>query len=161
MNEKIEIIVRSAIIAAIYVVLTAANPLSYNQLQFRISEVLVLLCFFRKDYIYGLTLGCIIANAFGPLGPLDIIFGSIATLISCFCISSGKNLIVAAIYPVFFNGLIVGLELWQITKTPFLLCMLSVMAGEAVVMIFAVVIFYCLSKKQEFLKLIKATQNKK
>ena len=56
-------IVRLAIIAGLYVALTWATlPLSYGLIQFRVSEILLLLCFYRKDYIYSLVLGCFIAN---------------------------------------------------------------------------------------------------
>ena len=48
----------SALIAALYVVLTLglAN-LAYGEIQFRVSEVLVLLAFFDPRYIVGVTLG--------------------------------------------------------------------------------------------------------
>ena len=40
------------LIAAIYVVATMlCSSLAYGQVQFRISEVLMLLCYFNKDYI--------------------------------------------------------------------------------------------------------------
>ena len=40
------------LIAAIYVVATMlCSSLAYGQVQFRVSEVLMLLCYFNKDYI--------------------------------------------------------------------------------------------------------------
>ena len=42
---------RLALIAALYAAMTLAVPgLSFGAIQFRFSEILVLLCFYRKDY---------------------------------------------------------------------------------------------------------------
>ncbi|HOF43397.1 MAG TPA: QueT transporter family protein, partial [Bacilli bacterium] len=49
-----KVIVRNALIASLYVVLTVINPFSFESIQFRISEILILLVFFRKDYFLGL-----------------------------------------------------------------------------------------------------------
>ena len=72
MNNKINTLVRLSIVAALYVLLTIINPFSYNAIQFRISEFLVLLCFFRKDYSIALILGCFIANLFSSIMLYDI-----------------------------------------------------------------------------------------
>ena len=72
----------AAAIGAIYVVLTVLfAPLSYGEVQIRFSEALTILPFFTPAAIPGLFVGCIIANLFGGAIPVDIIFGSIATLI--------------------------------------------------------------------------------
>ena len=58
MNKKILFIVSQAIIASLYVVLTViVGPLSYMAIQLRFSEILILLCFYKKDYIAGLSIG--------------------------------------------------------------------------------------------------------
>ena len=62
MKTNIKNIVRISIIASMYIVFTIINPFSYNAIQFRISEILMMLCFFRKDYSIGLILGCFISN---------------------------------------------------------------------------------------------------
>ena len=60
-NDLTKRLTRTAIIAAIYAVITIAiAPLSYMGVQFRIGELLVLLALFDPIYIYGLTLGCLI-----------------------------------------------------------------------------------------------------
>ena len=96
MKSGIGIIVRNGIMAALYVVLTLISyPISYGLYQLRISEALVLLCFFRKDYTIGITLGCLIANAFSPeLGPIDMLIGTSATLISCLLVCFCKHLLI-------------------------------------------------------------------
>ena len=71
---------RLALVAAMYAVLTVViAPLAFGEIQFRFSEVLVLLCFYRKDYALALIVGCFIANLFSPMGLMDIIFGTLAT----------------------------------------------------------------------------------
>ena len=116
-NDLTKRLTRTAIIAAIYAVVTVAiAPLSYMGVQFRISEILVLLAVFDPLYIGGLTLGCLIANLLGPNGPLDVILGTLATFISVYAIYlTGKivknyraKLLIASIWPTLFNGLIIG-----------------------------------------------------
>ena len=73
---------QAALIAAVYVVLTLVfAPFSYGEIQVRISEALTILPFFTPAAIPGLFVGCILANLLGGAIPLDIAFGSIATLI--------------------------------------------------------------------------------
>jgi uncharacterized membrane protein len=72
----------AGIIAALYFALTMASiPLSYMTPQVRISEALCVLPYFTPAAIPGLFIGCVLANLAGsPLGPYDILFGSLATL---------------------------------------------------------------------------------
>ncbi len=109
MKNKIDTktIVNQSLIAALYVALTwIAMPFSYGQLQFRIAEVLTLLAFYNKKYIWGLTLGCVIANILSPFGIFDIIFGSLASLIALFLMSRIKNIWIASMMPAFTSPII-------------------------------------------------------
>ena len=82
-------IVSNALIAALYVVLTLITyPISFLGIQFRFAEILVLLCFFRKDYSIGLIIGCAIANLASSIGLVDVGFGTAATVVACVCIIS-------------------------------------------------------------------------
>jgi uncharacterized membrane protein len=75
-------ITQSAVIAAIYVILTVVfAPISFNVMQIRISEMLTILPLFTPAAIPGLFIGCILGNLLGGAIVVDIIFGSIATLI--------------------------------------------------------------------------------
>jgi uncharacterized membrane protein len=157
---NVKTITKLAFVASIYVVTTVWNPFSYDAIQFRISEILILLCFYRKEYVYALTLGCFIANIFSPLGVYDMIFGTLATVLSCFFIVRCKNLFVASLIPVIFNAIIVGLELHYLIKLDLVASMVSVALGEfAVVSIFGVLVFQRLSRNVNFMKLIEANQN--
>ena len=82
-NITVRKMIYSAIAAALYVALTLAiAPLSYQAVQFRLSEVMVFLAFIDPWYIPGLTLGCFLANLFGPYGLVDAVGGGLATLFS-------------------------------------------------------------------------------
>ena len=135
-------LVRTAIVAAIYALLTVAlAPISYGNFQFRVSEILVLLAFFDPLYIGGLTLGCFIANILGPNGMLDVVFGTLATFISVSMISltakyiknNKISLIVASLWPTIFNGLIVGWILNVTIGLPYWIAAGEVAIGEFVV----------------------------
>lgn len=74
--------VQAAVIAAIYTVLTMVfAPISFGAVQFRISEALCILPFFTPAAIPGVALGCLISNLLCGAAALDVIFGSLATLI--------------------------------------------------------------------------------
>lgn len=117
-------IVQAAIIAAMYATLTILQnvllPGSASMaVQFRVSEVLTILALFTPAAIPGLTIGCIIANisSLAVLGPYDMIFGSIASLLAALTMYALRNVrffklpILAALMPALFNGLIVGFEI--------------------------------------------------
>ncbi|MCI5668107.1 MAG: QueT transporter family protein [Oscillospiraceae bacterium] len=129
-------LVRLALVAAIYAVITAAIPgLSFGSIQFRFAEVLVLLCFYRKDYCIALILGCFIANCFSPMALMDMIFGTLATAIAVIPMFYIRNIWVASLLPVVSNGIIVAIELFVCfgNEPPIWFNMLTVGAGELVV----------------------------
>ena len=84
-NQKhVYFICLSAVIAALYVALTllcAAFGLSSGVIQLRVSEALCVLSYFTPAAIPGMTVGCFIANIITTANPLDIIFGTLATLV--------------------------------------------------------------------------------
>lgn len=74
-------VVSMALIAGIYVVVTMITaPLSFGILNFRIAEALNFLGLYRQRHIYALTLGVFISNYFA-FGPLDMVVGSLSTLV--------------------------------------------------------------------------------
>ncbi len=83
-NKNVLFLTQSAMIAALYVVLTfIANAfgLANHVIQVRFSEALTILPFFTPAAIPGLFVGCILSNILTGCLPLDVIFGSIATLL--------------------------------------------------------------------------------
>ena len=84
MNQKARYLAHAAIIAALYVVLTylaSMLGLASSAIQVRFSEALTILPFFTSAAIPGLFVGCLLANLLTGSMPLDILFGSIATLL--------------------------------------------------------------------------------
>ena len=125
-------IANGALIAALYAVLTVVlAPISYGPIQFRVSEALTLLPFYLPEAMPGLFFGCVIANFFGGFGLIDMIVGSIATLLAALFTMKSKNIFVAAFWPVIFNAIIIGAELNYLIQSPLLLTCLYVGLGEA------------------------------
>ena len=83
-HAKVRFLCHAAIIAALYVVLTLISAmlgLASNPIQVRISEALCVLPFFSTAAVPGVTIGCLIANIITSGNILDIVFGTLATLI--------------------------------------------------------------------------------
>lgn len=137
-QEKIRFLVQTALVAALYAGLTVGlAPISYMAVQFRLSEVLTLLAFVNPAFAPGLVLGTFIANLFSPLGLVDVVFGTLATLLSVGFMTRSKTLWQASLWPTLFNGIIVGLELHFVFGLPLLLTMAQVAVGEFVVVTLA------------------------
>lgn len=126
----------SSIIAAIYVVLTLINPFSFGPIQCRVSEAMTILPILFPQSIAGLFVGCLIANIFGSASLLDIIFGSIATLVAAILTYQlRKNKWLAILPPIIINGVVVGLVLHFTVNIPLLETILFVALGEAVAVV--------------------------
>lgn len=115
---------QTAMIAALYAALTYAQGMLFPgsttaAIQFRASEALNVLALFTPTAIPGLTLGCVLSNlqSIRQGLPLDMIFGSLATLGAAACIyrlreAKIKNYpLFAMLMPALWNGVIIG---WQI-----------------------------------------------
>jgi len=102
-------------IAAVYAALTIAlSFIGYGPIQFRVAEALCILPFFFPFSVWGLFVGCILANLISPY-PLDIFIGSAATLLAALCTSQigklGRGLLIKAFAcfpPVIINALFIG-----------------------------------------------------
>lgn len=132
----------SAVIAAVYAVLTLVlYPLSFSGAQVRISEALTLLPLLMPESVIGLTVGCLIANLFGN-GPLDVILGTLATLISALLTavvgrkikSTPLKLSLGCIPPVIINAVIVPFTFLAMTelKEAYVLSAASVGLGQLI-----------------------------
>lgn len=81
-NKKLVFICQAAVIAALYVVLTYVfSAFASGVIQVRVSEALTILPAFTPAAIPGLVIGCLLSNTLTGCVLLDIIFGSVATLI--------------------------------------------------------------------------------
>lgn len=137
-KNKVLFITQAAIIAALYVVLTlviSAFNLASGAIQVRISEALTILPFFTPAAIPGLTIGCFISNLVTGCMPLDVVFGSLATLLGAIGTwLLRKNKWLAPLPPIIANTIIVPFVLVYVYglegAIPFF--MLTVGAGEVI-----------------------------
>jgi uncharacterized membrane protein len=153
-------VAQSAVIAAVYGALTflvAQLPfqLGFGIVQFRLSEALTVLACMTPAAIPGLTIGSALANLssvaqFGPIGLLDVGFGSLGTLLgAAWSWRFRERTALALAGPVVCNALIVpaylpimprsvtpaifGLPLTSAWPVLYGVGVLTVGAGEAVV----------------------------
>jgi uncharacterized membrane protein len=154
-NKYLDLI-EISVIAALYVVLTiVVQPISFREIQFRLSEILMLLVFYNRKYSVSLILGCLIANLWSPYLLWDMIFGTLATALSCLFMVKSKSLIVASIWPTIFNALIVGAEIAILSDISYLFCILTVGFGELVVVtVFGTIVFKTLKQNPDIKELI-------
>lgn len=136
-SKGIQQLTMGAVIAALYVVLCVAfEPLSYGSVQVRIAEALTVLPMFTPAAIPGLTIGCAIANVIGGGIMLDVVFGSLATLIGGIgtYLLRKKSVWIAQLSPVAANTLIVPfvLRYGYGIILPIPLLMLAIAVGEVV-----------------------------
>lgn len=103
-------LVLCSLIAAVYAAVTVSlAPFSYGQLQFRVSEAFTILPFISPYTMWGLFIGCFIANLFSPaVNIFDVLFGSLATLLAGFWTSKIKSRWLAPLPPVIVNGIVIG-----------------------------------------------------
>ena len=102
---------RAGVIAALYVVLTylaGLMNLAYGPVQFRFSEALTVLPFLFPEAVPGLFVGCIVSNLISPYGTLDLVIGSLATLIAAIWTAKCGKRRFAPMPPVISNALLVG-----------------------------------------------------
>ncbi|MBR6293616.1 MAG: QueT transporter family protein [Lachnospiraceae bacterium] len=153
-NKSLRYLTTAAMIAALYAVLCILlAPISYAAIQVRIAEALTILPAFTPAAIPGLTVGCLLANILGGCPIMDIIFGTLATLIGAvgtYLLRSRKTLIWMP--PVVSNTIIVSIfsiyipfmgesddSLWYI--------MLTVCIGELIsVCILGYLLYFALKK---------------
>ncbi len=121
---KTKTFTKVAMIAAIYTVLTLVlAPISYGNMQVRISEALTMLPLIYAPSIYGVTLGCFLSNLIGAIigvnatGYIDAIIGTLATFLAAYFTYKVKDIkiknvpVVSMLMPVVFNFFFVGAEL--------------------------------------------------
>lgn len=119
-TKNVRFLTQAAMIAALYAVLTyaaAAVNLAYGAVQFRFSEALTVLPVFTPAAIPGLAVGCFLANLGSPLGLVDWIFGTGATLLAAVGTWMARKIqikgvpVLAPLPPVIANVVLVGFEL--------------------------------------------------
>lgn len=137
MYSKTRKLVFGAFVGALYAALTLAIPfMSFLPSQLRVSEALTILPYFSSFSVAGIFIGCLVANILSPYGVLDIIVGSLASLIAAvLTYYIGKsNLkykkILAPLPAVIVNAVMVGWLISYSSNTPFMANALSVGFGQ-------------------------------
>lgn len=121
---KTKTFTRVAMIAAVYTVVTLAlAPVSYGNIQVRLSECLTMLPLIYEPSVLGVTLGCFLSNLIGamtgmnPTGYLDAVIGTLATFGAAWCTWKLRNVrvhdipVLSILMPVVWNFFLVGAEL--------------------------------------------------
>ncbi len=130
---------QGAMIAAIYVALTKLfEPISFgrtNAVQCRVGELLTILPAFTPAAIPGLFVGCFVGNLLSAAAAVDVILGSLTTLLAAVgTYLLRKNRFLAVLPPIVLNGLIVGGYLPAVygMPVPVWLSMLLTAAGQVI-----------------------------
>lgn len=159
---NIRYLTKASLIAAIYIVLVIIQVLpfplaglTFGPVQLRLAEGLTLLPLVESASIPGLFVGCLISNlilaAYSGFGLIDIIGGSLVTLIAAYLTSKTKNKYTAMMPPVLLNGIIVSIWVSYFTKIPYIYTALGISIGELVsVIIFGNLILYVYKKATSF-----------
>lgn len=128
----------AGVIAALYVVFTLPfGQIAFGPIQFRLAELLTLLPFFSPWAIPGVTIGCLLSNLlFSTVW--DALFGTLATLIAAYFTYKSRRMLIAPIWPILFNGIIIGTMLTfmiigEFQWLPWLTMMFEVAASEFVI----------------------------
>ncbi|MBR5295083.1 MAG: QueT transporter family protein [Clostridia bacterium] len=138
-NKKLMHLTLSAVIAALFAALTllsSALGLAIGPFELRFSEALCILPVFTPAAIPGLFLGCILGNLLSGAVFLDVIFGSLATLIGALGTYFWRNKkILPYLPPILANTAIVPPLLYFVygfrsSALPFLF--FSIFVGEVI-----------------------------
>lgn len=159
-NFALKDFIMQSMIAAIYVVLVFIFQfLSFETIQFRIAEFLLILVFFDKKNIVGLLIGTFLANyLMSPYGLIDALFGSLASLLALsLMIIFNKFKFLSLIFPALSNALVIGLMISVINQIPFVPIALWIFLGEAVVMgVVGYPIYLYLNKNKHFKEMMRS-----
>ncbi len=165
-RNRLNFIITGALIAAAYVGLTYLSNvfgLAYGPIQLRLSEVLCVLPVFSPAAIWGVTLGCFIANI-GSFNVIDMIFGTAATLIAALLTYSFRNVklkqipVISMLMPVLVNAVIIGLEISiffldnAASVWGYVISALQIGASELIVCVGFGIPFYLVVKKYKIFK---------
>ena len=99
----------AAAVAALYAVLGYFGDifgLTFGAVQFRFAEALTVLPFLFPAAAPGLAIGCLIVNLASPVGPLDIVFGTLATAVAAWLTMKMPRWYLAALPPILVNLLV-------------------------------------------------------
>ena len=143
-----------------YVVLIAiqmvpAASLTFGAIQLRLAEGLTVLPFVEAAAVPGVFVGCFISNLIlmgvSGFGVVDLIGGSLVTLVAAIITRKSKNKFLAFLSPIVLNGFIVSIWVSNFSGIPYWTTVLGIMGGEALsVFIFGYAILYVYERSKIF-----------
>ncbi len=161
---KVKYLVQGAIIAALYTLITLlVAPISSGLIQLRISEAMAVLPYFTPAAVFGLFVGCLVSNLLLGAAILDIVFGSLATLLAAYMafklkanVSPASARLFVPLPAVLINALVIGWLLFDVYKVgpPFWVCAMYVALGQAFICYgLGVPLFFLLERYKDKLSL--------
>ncbi|MBC1743892.1 QueT transporter family protein [Listeria welshimeri] len=157
-NKKTKFLTTTSIIAALYVAITLTfGVFSFGVIQFRLGEMFNHLVVFNKKYIIPVAIGCAIANLFSPLGMIDVLVGTVQTVLMLSIayliyhkIKSVKARMVINSVVCSLMMFIIAWELVYIYGLPFWGTYITVAVGELISMTFGGFVIYKIQKHLDF-----------
>lgn len=127
-------------LAALYIVTTALNPIGYGIIQLRISAIITMLPFYRKEFRVPCIAAVAIANWFSPLGLIDVAAGILLWTLAYYLIDQiCRNIYLKCGLVALLSGVIIGGELSLVLEAPFLFNFISISVSQMIVFVIGTV----------------------
>lgn len=161
MKKRIDIryLTKASMIAGIYIILVLIQmpmgTIAFGPIQLRLAEGLVLLPLIEPAAIPGLFIGCLISNtmtiSISGFGIIDILGGSLVTLLAAYLTSKAKNKYLGSLPPIILNAFIISSWVSYFTKIPYLVTVWGIGIGEAASVLILGNLFLSAYKKAKIL----------
>lgn len=127
---------RAGMVAALYAVLSLIPVYNLFGFQVRPAEALTVLPILMPEAVWGLFVGCVIANSFVGAGMMiDIVFGSLTTLLAAYLTWRFRRTWLAYVFPIAANAVFVSLYLHIYAKIPYWVLAGQIAVSEAAVVL--------------------------
>lgn len=131
-------ITKASLIAGIYILLVLIQipmgTIAFGPIQLRLAEGLALLPLVESAAVPGLFVGCLVSNlmlaSFSAFGLVDIIGGSLVTLLAAYLTSKSKSKWIGVIPPIALNSILVSIWVSYFTSVPYVATAVGIGLGE-------------------------------
>lgn len=136
MQSPTQKLTRAGLIAALYVALCLVfRATSFGIIQFRPAEALTVLPILFPEAIVGVFVGVLLSNILGSLGLVDIILGSLISLVAAYLTWRLRHSILAYLSPIILNAFLVSLYLHSLFNYPYWVSVVSIGISQTVVIL--------------------------
>lgn len=144
---KVKDLTVAGVVVALYLALTTVNPLGYGPIQFRISEIILMLPFWDKKYRVASLVAVGVANMFSPMGIIDVAVGLVIGVIAYYPMMSVlKSKWQLAIGYSVICGIIVGAALAWMYSMPYVAAATSVFVSQIIITFIGIAVLNKLQK---------------